>query len=153
METISPTPAHLKSHLGFWLRFVSNQVSGSFAAKLAGEGISVAEWAALRELHGGELAPSVLAGRLGMTRGAITKLAGRLIRRKLVRRRADAQDGRGQFLALSVAGEALVPKLAALADRNDAEYFAFLGKAERGELEKILKRIVRHHGLSQIPLS
>ena len=152
METISATPASLKSHLGFWLRFVSNHVSGNFAAKLEEVGISVAEWVALRELHDGELPPSALASRLGMTRGAITKLAGRLIRRKLIRRRADVADGRGQFLTLLPAGKALIPKLAALADRNDAEYFSFLGKAERTQLERILKDIVRHHRLSQVPL-
>lgn len=153
METKSPAPADLKSHLGFWLRFVSNHVSGSFATKLSTEGVSVVEWVALRELHDGELAPSALASRLSMTKGAVTKLAARLIRRRLVRRRADTQDGRGQFLSLSPTGSALLPRLAALADHNDTEYFAFLSKADRVQLEKILKQIVSHHGLSDIPLN
>jgi len=153
VETKSLAPAHLKSHLGFWLRFVSNHVSGSFAAKLKKAGVSVAEWVALRELYDGELAPSVLAGRLNVTRGAVTKLADRLIRRKLIYRRADTIDGRGQILALSAEGRALIPKLAALADRNDAECFGFLGSKERAQLEKFLKMIVHHHGLKNIPLS
>jgi DNA-binding MarR family transcriptional regulator len=151
METGNVSPAHLKSHLGFWLRFVSNHVSGAFAAKLAARKIGVPEWAALRELYEGEMAPSLLAQRLTMTRGAVTKLADRLIRRKLVRRRADAADGRAQYLALTPAGRALVPALAALADANDAEFFAFLPRAERAALEKTLKEIVRRRGLTTIP--
>lgn len=151
METRNPPPAHLKSHLGFWLRLVSNHVSGAFAARLSARKISVPEWAALRELYDGQMAPSLLAERLTMTRGAVTKLADRLIRRNLVRRRADAVDGRAQHLVLTPAGRALVPALAALADANDAEFFTFLPRAERAALEKTLKEIVRRHGLITIP--
>ena len=69
----------IESHLGYWLRYVSNHVSHAFALKLAGAGITVAEWVVLRELYDSESAPSALADRLGLTRGAISKLADRLI--------------------------------------------------------------------------
>jgi DNA-binding MarR family transcriptional regulator len=151
METKPAPPAHLESHLGFWLRFVSNHVSGAFAARLAARKVSVPEWTALRELYEADMAPSLLAERLTLTRGAITKLADRLIRRKLVQRLADERDGRAQRLALTAAGRALVPELGALADANDAEFFAFLSRAERAGLENTLKKIVRRHGLSTIP--
>ena len=80
----------LESHLGYWLRYVSNHVSHAFAVKLAGSEVTVAEWVVLRELYDSESAPSDLADRLGMTRGAISKLADRLIAKDMIVRRADA---------------------------------------------------------------
>jgi hypothetical protein len=66
----------LEAHLGYWLRFVSNQVSHSFSLKLGERGVTVAEWGALQELYEREaMAPSALAERISMTRGAISKLA------------------------------------------------------------------------------
>ncbi|MBM3559607.1 MAG: MarR family transcriptional regulator [Alphaproteobacteria bacterium] len=148
-KSVSP----LDAHLGYWLRFVSNHVSHAFARKLATQEATAAEWVVLRELwEGGARAPSVLANRLGMTRGAITKLADRLAAKGLVVRRAVDGDRRWQSLALTDAGRALVPELAALADSNDAEFFANLSAAERAALEATLKSLVRHHGLKAVPV-
>lgn len=72
------------------------------------------------------IAPSELASRMGMTRGAISKLADRLIAKSMLKRTADPKDGRAQTLALTSAGRALVPSLAALADTNDMEFFKHL---------------------------
>jgi DNA-binding MarR family transcriptional regulator len=152
METKPVAVSSLEAHLGYWLRYVSNHVSQSFAAKLAARGVTVAEWVALRCLHDGEMAPSALAGRLGMTRGAITKLADRLAARKLLLRRADGADGRARRLTLSALGRRLVPELAALADRNDAECFAALGSIDRAALEKILRTLVRQLDLKTVPV-
>lgn len=96
----------LTDHLGYWLRKVSNAVSGRFAATLAGRGFTVAEWLMLRELHDGDLLPSALAGRMGMIRGGVTKLADRLAARGLVERHANPEDGRSVALALTAAGRA-----------------------------------------------
>src|SRR5215831_9975735 len=118
METKSLSA--LQSHLGYWMRLVSNHVSGAFAEKLSARQVSVAEWVALRELYDCAQSPSLLAQKMGITRGAVTKLADRLLARKLVTRAASAEDGRAQILSLTGQGRALVPHLAALADRNDA---------------------------------
>ena len=144
----------LDAHLGYWLRFVSNHVSQAFARRLAGREVTVAEWVVLRELWEGDvLAPSMLADRLGMTRGAISKLADRLVAKALVARAAGETDRRRQTLRLTAAGSALVPDLAALADRNDAEFFAHLAPADRSALEATLKSLVRHHDLKAVPLA
>ena len=148
-----PATPSLTAHLGFWLRFVSNHVSQGFAQKLAGRGVTVAEWVVMRELLDAEaLAPSRLAERLGMTRGAITKLADRLIAKALVSRRADPDDGRAQTLALTAKARRLVPELAALADRNDAEYFDHLSARDRVALIATLKEIVERRGLKAVPV-
>ncbi|WP_373532734.1 MarR family winged helix-turn-helix transcriptional regulator [Vampirovibrio sp.] len=77
--------SHLESHLGYWLRFVSNHVSFAFARQLSGKGVTVAEWVMLRMLYEKDPMPSThLAKEMTMTRGAITKLANRLIAKNLV---------------------------------------------------------------------
>ncbi len=145
-------PSDLQTHLGYWLRMVSNSVSHEFARKVEGEGVTVAEWVFLRVLFDFErLAPSQLAKQMHMTKGAISKLAERLLTKKLVERRADPEDGRGQILALTPAGRRLVPRLAALADKNDAEFFGALSVSERRQLERILGKIVAGHGLANVP--
>lgn len=143
----------LGAHLGYWLRFVSNQVSAAFAAKLAERGTTVAEWVALRLLFDStDMAPSELATRMGMTRGGITKLVDRLIAKDLIARHAGAEDRRYQTLELTRAGRALVPALAQLADRNDAEFFGHLTAAERAAIEAALQEIVRRQAWDAHPV-
>lgn len=150
---IEPTASDLTAHLGFWLRYVSNHVSHAFARKLAGKDVTVAEWAVLRTLFAREqTAPSALASDMGMTRGAVTKLADRLIAKGLLVRTANPEDGRAQTLALTASARTLVPQLAALADQNDAEFFDHLTQGERSALEGILKEIVARHGLTTVPI-
>lgn len=148
-----PDVSALEAHLGYWLRRVSNQVSHSFAAKVAAEGVTVAEWVALRELLSAEpVAPGVLASRLGMTRGAVSKLADRLVAKGLASREGDPGDGRRQVLALTVPGRALVPRLATLADANDTEFFGHLAASERESLERTMRELVRRHGIADVPV-
>ena len=148
-QAVSP----LTEHLGFWLRTVSNHVSYAFAAKVAAHGVTVAEWVMMRSLYGKDpMAPSRLAAEIGMTRGAITKLADRLIAKSLIIRRSSAEDGRSQTLALTKRGTELVPALAELADRNDAEFFDHLSADERKRLERLLKRLVDRGQMTAIPI-
>lgn len=145
--------AKLEDHLGYWLRYVSNQVSQAFALKLAARGASVAEWVLLREVYGDSaLPPSALAARLGMTRGAISKLVDRLEAKSLLKRVTSKDDRRYQTLALTRAGRLLVPELAALADENDREFFAHLAPADRVHLERTMKSIVQYLGLRTVPI-
>jgi len=144
--------ASLSSHLGYWLRYVSNHVSQAFARKLEDRGVTVAEWVMLRELYDEEsLGPSRLAERLGLTRGAISKLADRLIIKGLIARTEGSDDLRTHSLALTLTGEGMVPELAGLADLNDAEFFADLSTEDRVMLERVLKGIIARRGLKSIP--
>jgi DNA-binding MarR family transcriptional regulator len=143
----------LEDHLGYWLRYVSNQVSHAFSRKVEARGVSVAEWVMLRELYGREsVAPSALAERLGMTRGGISKLVDRLEAKVLLTRTAGKDDRRYQELALTAAGDALVPELARLADDNDAEFFAHLAPQDRATLERIMRDIVRRRSFRHVPI-
>jgi DNA-binding MarR family transcriptional regulator len=144
----------LRSHTGFWLRFVSNHVSHRFARKLVGSGVSVAEWVVLREMFDTSItSPSVLAAATGLTRGAISKLIDRLVQKDLVNRAEAADDRRFQDVRLTPAGRALVPRLAALADQNDHEFFSQLPVGERERLVATLKKLVAVNKLKQIPIT
>lgn len=143
----------LTSHLGYWLRFVSNHVSQGFARKVEAYGVTVAEWVLMRQLlDENALAPSRLAERMGMTRGAISRLADRLIAKSLLTRKADLEDGRAQTLRLTAKGRRLVPELAALANANDVEFFDLLPPKDRVTLLRILREIVEKRGLKSLPI-
>lgn len=151
--SFTPPVSDLATHLGFWLRMVSNHVSHAFAGKLADKGVTAAEWSLMRSLYGKEpTSPSRLAEEMGMTRGAITKLADRLIAKALIERAASMNDGRAQTLALTARGFGLVPELAALADRNDAEFFECLTREDRETLERLLKHLAERGHMTAIPI-
>jgi len=96
-------------------------------------------------------APSDLAELTGLTRGAISKLADRLIAKKLLARTYAKDDRRYQTLALTAAGRSLVPTLAKLADENDEQFFAALSTKQRKRLVNTLKKLVEANHLSTVP--
>ncbi len=147
------SPSTLDTHLGYWLRMVSNAVSQSFARRVEHEGVTVAEWVFLRALYdAGRVAPSQLAEGMGMTRGAISKLSDRLAEKSLIDRHDNPDDKRAHKLALTKAGRALVPRLARLADENDAAFFGGLTADERRRLAQLLQKIVRDRELTGVPV-
>lgn len=145
--------SELTDHTGFWMRMVSNAVSQAFARKVETEGVTVAEWSFMRALYNkGPTPPSVLANRMGMTKGAISKLAERLIAKGLVERAESQEDRRAHSLSLTAEGRDKIPVLASLADENDAEFFGALTKEEREKLELILKALAERRGLKTTPV-
>lgn len=142
----------LEDHVGYWLRFVSNHVSHAFQTKVEALGVTVAEWVALREIFDTcEVPPSALAERLGMSRGAISKLVDRLIAKGLVERGEEGPDRRYRSARITGAGRKLVPRLARLADANDAEFFGHLDSESRQQFSETLREIVRRHGMKNLP--
>ena len=148
----NPMVSDLKKHIGFWLRFVSNHVSHAFARKLLASGVTVAEWVVMREMFDDEeTSPGVLAERIGMTLGGVSKLVDRLVSKKLVTRRERNDDRRFQSIALTAAGRRLTPHLATLADQNDEEFFHRLSAGERAAVMATMKKLVEAHGLQRLP--
>lgn len=143
----------LTDHTGYWMRMVSNAVSQEFARKVAGEDVTVAEWSFMRALYDLEpTPPSVLAERMGMTKGAISKLSERLVAKGLVERAESRQDKRAHGLSLTAEGRARIPVLASLADQNDAEFFGVLTREEREALDRILRALAERRGLHSAPV-
>jgi hypothetical protein len=125
----NPIVSDLRKHVGFWLRFVSSHVSQAFAVKLLASGVTVAEWVVMREMFDDE----------------------ELVSKNLITRRERGDDRRFQSIALTAAGRRLVPRLAALADQNDEEFFHPLSAGERAALIATMKKLVQAHGLQALP--
>ncbi len=145
--------SELTKHIGYWMRFVSNHVSHAFMTKVEARGVTVAEWAAMRQMFAmGPANPSQLAQQMGMTRGAISKLVDRLCAKGLGRRTASSGDRRYQSVSLTAKGEKLVPALARLADKNDDEFFGHLPGEARADLVRLLRDIVNRHEWIDVPI-
>lgn len=151
-KTYTSKASELESHLGFWLRFVSNQVSSRFENLLAEHDISVTEWVAMRSLYGRiETTHAELIRALGMTKGAASKVISKLEAKGLAERQLSKDSQREQVLGLTESGYTLVPKLAAIADENDAHFFGHLTNSQRQSLATLMKDLVIHHQLKQVP--
>ena len=145
----------LTSHIGFWMRLVSNNVSFAFADKLESSGVTVAEWVIMREMYGvnGSTSSSRIAELTGLSRGAVSKLISRLLEKKLVTRKEADGDRRFQDIELTNTAVELVPHLAMLADQNDEEFFSVLTKTERKALTDLLKKTASLHKFTTMPIN
>lgn len=155
METTRQVAVHsadLECHLGYWLRRVSNAVSGAFSRSLQEKNTSVAEWVLLSELHDrGQATPSELADALGLTRGAISKVIDKLEEKSWIQTDSNEGDGRSRLLALTREGRRSLPALAAVADSNDAHFFDCLNIEEKRTLRQILSKVAVHHNIHAVP--
>lgn len=146
--------SELTSHIGYWMRVVSNNVSHSFARKLESSNITVAEWVILREMYrdNDTTSPSHVAELTGLSRGAISKLIERLLRKGLVTRTEAIGDRRFQNITLTAQAISLIPELVALADKNDEKFFSALTDTERQMLLTVLKKLAKHHQMFKHPI-
>jgi DNA-binding MarR family transcriptional regulator len=154
MDTTSRGQAvlQLESHLGYWLRRVSNAVSGAFSRALHEKQTSVAEWVLLRELHErGQTAPGELADILGFTRGAVSKIVDKLDAKGWVQTDAKEGDSRFRLLSLTGSGRRNLPVLAEIADQNDASYFDCLSAKEKNVLRELLIKLADHNHIKDVP--
>lgn len=143
---------HLEGHLGYWLRRVSNAVSGAFARALQEKQTSVAEWVLLRELHEhGQTAAGELADSLGLTRGAVSKIVDKLDAKGWIQTQAKEGDSRFRLLSLTRAGRRSLPLLAEIADQNDARYFDCLSAREKSILRELLVKLADHNHIHDVP--
>ena len=155
METKLEHPnrlSDLESHLGYWLRRVSNAVSGAFSRALQEKRTSVAEWVVLRELHDREQAePAELADLVGLTRGAVSKIIDKLEAKGWIQSAAKEGDARYRLLSLTREGKRNLPKLAQIADQNDSAYFDCLNAKEKAVLRGLLLKLAEHNRIHDVP--
>lgn len=154
MNNTQPYPLpSLEVHLGYWLRHVSNHVSGAFAQALQARQVSVAEWVALWHIHNRrEITPGELADLIGMTRGAISKVLHKLESKQWIARTPCTDDNRVQWITLTPEGEQILPELAQLADSNDAHFFGCLSDEEQTTLRNLLQKIAYTHQWTDVPI-
>jgi DNA-binding MarR family transcriptional regulator len=139
---LKPDNSALETHLGYWLRRVSNHLSGAFAKALQARQVSVAEWVVLSHIHGRpEIRPAELADTIGLTRGAVSKVLDKLEEKKWMTRKILEMDNRGQSLFLTQQGRRILPELKEIADRNDQRFFDCLSAREKATLGQMLRKL------------
>jgi DNA-binding MarR family transcriptional regulator len=142
----------LETHLGYWLRRVSNSVSSGFAQSLQAKQTSVAEWVLLRHLWDrAQASPGEMAEALTMTRGAISKIIDKLESKGWIKSKINAKDNREKRLSLSEAGRRVVPELAEIADQNDQKFFSCLDSEDRTALRRLLGKLATSHQMHDVP--
>ena len=154
LKASSAQPGYtLECHLGYWLRLVSNQVSGAFARALELRHLSVAEWVALNLIErGSDPSPAMLADAMGMTRGAVSKVLDKLAAKNCISRTTSTADGRMQLVSPTRTGSRMLPGLAKIADDNEAHFFGPLDIDEKATFEKLLRKLAAVHELTSTPV-
>ena len=146
-------PPRLEVHLGYWMRLVSNRVSGTFAGLLHKRQLSVAEWVALNLVERGtNVTPAGLADAMGMTRGAISKVLTKLETKRWITREVSRDDSRVQWVSPTRAGSRVLPELESIADENDARFFGVLDADERVTLRNLLRKLAEVHAINISPV-
>jgi DNA-binding MarR family transcriptional regulator len=146
-----PAVSRLDAHVGYWLRCVSNRFSHVLNRRLEHKGVTLTEWMVLRELYDGDLRPSDLAARLGLTRGAVSKLVEKLACALMISEQASLRKRRTQTLSLTENGRAVVCVFAGILDETDEEFFGHLDPDTRALIVANMREIVRRRGLAAAP--
>ncbi len=140
-ERISP----VESHLAYWVHYVGNRLFQQLRSRTLKFGVTAAESVLLRKLseHEQGAMPSLLAWRLGLSRGHISRLAMRLEIKGLLNRTRSVSDRRALILTLTGVGvRAILAALAAAADEINAHNFSGAGEERLGSIEWVMKWIV-----------
>ena len=155
METITRRrpAADLDRHLGYWLRRVSNHVSGEFARTLQTKRTSVAEWVVLCHVQDRPgITPGELAEALALTRGAVSKIIDKLEAKNWITGSTKPEDNRVRQFSLTRQGSRVLPELSEMADRNDRTFFDVLESGEKATLRHLLSRLVELHHIGAVPI-
>jgi DNA-binding MarR family transcriptional regulator len=132
----------LRTHLGYWLRQLSDLVHISFERQLAQHDVTVAQWNVLVTIYQEHAeTTSEVARYTNNDPAAVSRLVDRLISKDLLTRTADPDSRRRLLLALTPSARRLVPTLIAIADRNDEQFFASLEAAQREQLHGLLQEL------------
>ncbi len=137
-----------EDHLGYWLRYVSNNVAFALSQKLEAQGVTVAEWIILRQMYLQDwVSPRDMAFKTGLSPGAISKLMDRLLAKKLVTKATSHIDRRYKTMKLTERGAKLVPALAKIAKTNDDYFFGNLSSIQKKTLIDFFKNMAKAHRL------
>ncbi len=122
-------------NLGYLLNRCADQIAARFAAKLEPYDITLAQWGALLAIHRtGEASPSEIARRVGIDRGAATRLIARMEEKGLIERRQHPKDGRAVVMTMQPRTAALMPELITLSRSTNADVLNLLPAHHRTAL-------------------
>lgn len=109
----------------------------------SGQSLNLTQARMLSVLHyGGSQKVAELADQLAVTPGAITGIADKLIKQKLVDRRRDEQDRRVVYLSLTEQGNALIGELIEKQQAFYTKVVEHLGHEDVAHLKRILSEMI-----------
>ena len=106
------------------------------------DGIRPAYGFVLLVVRSGPLTPTALAGRLGVTKQAASKLADAMVSDGLIRRAADGRDGRQRLLSLAPRGHELLAAVESIYVDLEAEWERVLGRAALAGTRQALSAVM-----------
>ena len=133
----------LENFLPYRLSVLAQSVSDGLHELYAGPfELSVTQWRVMAAL--GRFAPltaSDVAQRIVMDKVAVSRAVAALLRRGLIERVRDRDDGRRATLSLSPRGRALHARIVPLALDYETQLWAALSAAERAQFEALSRRL------------
>ena len=141
-------PSGLQAHTGYWLNRLRGLVHSRFEAALAEEDVTVAQWSVLITVYRGDaVTPLEIARFVDVDPGAMTRLLDRLEDKALVQRVPVDGDRRRMEIVLTPRAREMTPRLAALADANDAAFFGVIPESEQLAFRRTMAALMREQGI------
>lgn len=133
----------LNEFLPYRLSVAATEISRRFAARYAAEaGLSIPEWRVLAHLgQSGAVSVRDITAKVNLDKSIVSRAATRLEEAGLVAKSDHSGDRRLIVLELTPEGQALMRRLAVVADRYQAELRALLGQ-DAEAFERGLGRIL-----------
>ncbi|UDF34153.1 UNVERIFIED_ORG: MarR family transcriptional regulator [Shinella sp. XGS7] len=129
--------------LGWLIKRVQQSIVQQADKRLAGHGLTHAQWLPLfRLFFGGPCPAAQLAGDMGLDAGALTRLLDRLEAKQLIQRERSSSDRRVVMVDLSPAGRELAQGLPAVLSEVFNLHLAGFTEAEWQTLMSLLRRML-----------
>lgn len=145
-------PSGLRDQTGYWLNRLRGLAHARLEAALAEHGLTVAQWSVLITVYRADaVTPLEIARFIDVDPGSLTRLLDRMEDKDLIRRLPVDGDRRSIRIALTPHAAALAPRLAALADANDAWIYAGLPESEARAFRRTLGKLLRAQGVEPPP--
>lgn len=139
---MSDDPYRLHDRLGFRLTRAARLMQARLETVLAPAGLTRLQWCALTAVGWeGVATPSALAGHLGITRPATSRLVTGLERADLIARDTGPADGRARILSLTETGQTILSRLWPDVAENQAHFTAKLSPEDQAALLRALALI------------
>lgn len=130
----------LAAFLPYRLSVLANRVSRQLAALYSERfDIAIPEWRVIAVLgQNPDVSADFVCARTDMDRVTVSRTVARLLGKRLILRRALAQDRRCSVLKLSAAGRRVYEQIVPLARSYEQQLLGALGASERAALERAL---------------
>ncbi|WP_067635146.1 MarR family winged helix-turn-helix transcriptional regulator [Actinomadura latina] len=131
---------------GFLLARMGSLTARSWTAFLAAHDLTQGQYTVLSTLgERGDMGQRRLAELVAVDARNIVAVLDSLARRRLIERRTDDTDRRRRLVALTEEGAALVRDLADAAAQEQEGFLKPLGRDERAQLNRLLRRLYEAH--------